>query len=62
MLWRSIIVFFVLGLAVEITKSVKNVEVVENKKAVLEFQVNKPNVKAKWYKNGILIDFQLEKR
>jgi len=47
---------------VDITKSVKNVEVVANKRAALEFQVSKPNAVAKWFKNGIELDVKATKR
>ncbi|XP_024059815.1 titin isoform X2 [Terrapene carolina triunguis] len=40
----------------------KDVQVIERQRAVVEFEVNEDDVDARWYKDGIEINFQIEER
>ena len=43
-------------------KSQKNIEVIVNHQASLDFTVSKPDLQAKWYKNGQLLDITNDER
>merc|ERR1739838_494040 len=47
---------------VDIMKSQKNIEVIVNHQASLDFTVSKPDLQAKWYKNGQLLDITNDER
>ncbi|XP_075386428.1 titin isoform X2 [Tenrec ecaudatus] len=53
---------FVEGRDVRIRSIKKEVQVIEKQRAVVEFEVNEDDVDARWYKDGIEINFQIQER
>ncbi|KAL8183551.1 UNVERIFIED_CONTAM: hypothetical protein K2H54_044331 [Gekko kuhli] len=50
------------GRDVRIRSLQKEVQVIERQRAVVEFEVNEEDIDARWYKDGIEINFQIEER
>ncbi|KAJ7345582.1 hypothetical protein JRQ81_001532 [Phrynocephalus forsythii] len=50
------------GRDVRIRSLQKDVQVIERQRAVVEFEVNEDDIEARWYKDGIEINFQIEER
>ncbi|XP_077175698.1 titin isoform X6 [Paroedura picta] len=50
------------GRDVRIRSLQKDVQVIERQRAVVEFEVNEEDIDARWYKDGIEINFQIEER
>ncbi|XP_060033624.1 titin isoform X1 [Erinaceus europaeus] len=50
------------GRDVRIRSIKKEVQVIEKQRAVVEFEVNEDDVDARWYKDGIEINFQIQER
>lgn len=43
-------------------KMILHIQIIEKKRAVIEFEVNEDEVEAQWLKDGIEINFQVEER